>query len=270
MVDKMNKTLFFANIKATWGALAFIVFMLFIYVATAIAMYDPVSVEAMEDMFKILPQGMLKAFGFDNLGTNMTGYLGHYFYGFIMMVFPIIYIVIAANKLIAKHVDSGSMAYLLTTPNTRVRIGLTQAVYLLTSLAVIFIVDVGILIIMSEAMHPGLLEIGKFLMLNLVAYLALAVVCGIAFFFSCLFSDARYSLAFGAGLPVIFLVTKMVSEISEDLEWVRFLSVYSVVDIDKILENGTYAAVASLILLGVVVVLFGAAIRIFDRKSLAI
>lgn len=266
----MNKTLFLSNIKATLGPLAFVLFMLLIYVVTAIAMYDPLSIEAMEDMFNLLPEGMLKAFGFDNLGTNMTGYLGHYFYGFIMMVFPIIYIVIAGNKLIAKHVDSGSMAYLLTTPNTRIRIAVTQAVYLLTSLAVILVVDVGILILMSEAMHPGLLDIGKFLGLNLVAYLTLAVVCGISFFFSCLFSDTRYSLAFGAGLPVVFLVAKMVSEISADVEWIRFLSVYSVVNIDRILEDGTYVAVASLILFGVVLVLFGAAIRIFDKKSLAI
>ena len=266
----MNKTLFVADFKATWGVMAFIVFMLLIYVSTAVAMYDPTSIQKMEDMFNLLPEGMLKAFGFDNLGTNLTGYLGHYFYGFIMIVFPIIYIALAANKLIARHVDSGSMAYLLTTPNTRVRIATTQAVYLLASLAVIFVVDVGILMLMTESLHPGLLDVGRFLLLNLVTYLTLAVVAGIGFFFSCLFNEARYSLAVGAGVPIVFLLAKMISEISSDLEWVRFFSLYSILDVDRILSSNSYAFVTSLILLAVLLVLNTAAIRVFDRKSLAI
>ena len=266
----MNKKLLIYDIKATWGILAFIIVMLLIYVSTSVAMYDPASIENLEDMFKLLPQGMLKAFGFDNLGTDMTGYLGHYFYGFIMIVFPIIYIVMAANKLIAKHVDSGSMAYLLTTPNTRIRIAVTQAVYLLASLAFIFVIDVGILIIMSESMFRGLLDLGSFLALNLVTYLMLAVVSGIGFFFSCLFNDTRYSLALGGGLPMVFLVAKMVSEISVNLEWIRYFSLYSVLNVDKILSNNSYVVVSSLILATAVLVLYAAAIRLFDRKSLAI
>ena len=266
----MNRTLFIADFKSTWGILLFVIAMTLIYVTTSAAMYDPNSIEEMEAIFKLLPEGMLKAFGFDNLGTDLTGYMAHYLYGFIIIVFPIIYIVLASNKLIAKHVDSGSMAYLLTTPNTRTRIAATQAVYLLSSIAVIFVVDIGILIIMCESMFRGLLDIGRFLSLNLVTYLVLAVVSGIGFFFSCLFSDTRYSLAFGGGLPVLFLVAKMVSEIGAEVEWVRFLSLFSVLDIDRILNDGSYVLALSLILLGVLLVLFLSAIRLFDRKSLAV
>ena len=115
---------------ANWGIFAFVAGMLLIYVSTAVSMYDPSSIETMENMFKLLPEGMLKAFGFDTLGTDLTGYLAHYFYGFIIIVFPLIYIVLISNRLIAKHVDTGSMAYLLTTPNTRVRVAFTQAMYL--------------------------------------------------------------------------------------------------------------------------------------------
>ena len=266
----MNKALFVAHLQANWGVWLFVTLVLLIYVSTSVTMYDPTSIEKMEDMFKLLPEGMLKAFGFDNLGSDLTGYLGHYLYGFIIVIFPIIYIVLTSNKLIAKHVDSGSMAYLLTTPNSRAKIAANQAFYLLISLAALFMVDVGILIALSVSMFPGMLDVGKFLVLNLVTYLVLAVVCGVSFLFSCLFNDTRNSLAFGGGIPVAFFVIKMVSEISSDLDWLKYLTLYRIINIDRILVDGTYAVVSRLILIGAAAVLFLAAIRIFDRKSLAI
>ena len=266
----MNKALLVANLKGNWGVWLFVTLVLLIYISTSVTMYDPTSIEKMEAMFKLLPEGMLKAFGFDNLGSDLTGYLGHYLYGFIIVIFPIIYIVLTSNKLIAKHVDSGSMAYLLTTPNSRAKIAANQAFYLLISLAALLMVDVGILIALSVSMFPGMLDVGKFLALNLVTYLVLAVVCGISFLFSCLFNDTRRSLAFGGGIPVAFFVIKMVSEISSDLDWLKYLTLYRIINIDKILVDGTYAVVSSLILIGAAAVLFLAAIRIFDRKSLAI
>ena len=266
----MNKTLFVADLKANWQIILFIALFFMIYVTTSVAMYDPESVEKMEQMFNLLPKGMLRAFGFDNLGTDMTGYMGHYLYGFIAIVFPLIYIVIAANKLIAKHVDSGSMVYLLTTPATRVTVAVTQAVFHVFGLILIFVVDVGVLILLSVTMFPGLLDIGRFLVLNFVTIMALTVTGGIGFFFSCLFNDSRNAMAFGAGIPIAFFVLKMVSEIGEELETLKYFSLYSLVQIDKILGDPAYGVGMGLILLFVTLVFYGAGTVVFNRKSLAI
>lgn len=266
----MSKSLFVVDLKANWQIILFISLFVMIYVVTSVAMYDPVSVEKMEQMFSLLPEGMLKAFGFDNLGTDMTGYLGHYLYGFIVIVFPLIYIVISANKLMARHVDSGSMAYLLTTPVTRIRIATTQAVFHLFGLFFIFLIDVGTLLILSASMFPGLLDLGRFLSLNFGTIAALAVTGGISFFFSCLFNDSRNALALGAGIPVAFFVFKMVSEIGEELEALRYITVFSVIQTDRILADPTFGIATGLILLAVSVVLYGLGVTIFNKKSLAI
>lgn len=266
----MNKTLFLVNLKSNWGIMLFVALFLMIYVGTAVTMYDPESIDTMEQMFQLLPEGMLKAFGFDNLGTDLTGYLGHYLYGFIAIVFPLIYLIITSNKLVAKHVDSGSMAYLLTTPATRISVAVTQAVSLVFGLVVIFVVDVGILIALCLSMYPGLLDVGRFLVLNFTTLMALIVAGGVGFFFSCLFNDARYSLALGGGIPIAFFVFKMVSEIGEELASLKYLSLFSVVHIDKILEDPTYGVGVGLILFGVAVALYASATVVFNRKSLAI
>jgi len=266
----MNTTLFKSNIKSNWGIFAFIFGMLMIYASTSISMFNPESADAMNAMFDMLPEGMIKAFGFIDLGTNLTTYLAGYLYGFILVVFPIIYIIVIANNMIAKHVDKGSMAYLLATPNTRVKVASTQAMYLIVSLSVLMAGITGVLIAFSEGMWAGNLDIGAFLILNLVTLIILITVGGISFLFSCIFSDSKLSLAFGGGIPILFVVFQMVSELSDKIEFLKYFSLYTLLDAHRILEDSTYALNISLILLGASAILYGLGILIFNKKSLAI
>ena len=266
----MNWTLYKATFRANWVLALIFTLIIMIYVTTSAAMFDPDSVEAMDAMFSLLPEAMIKVFGFINLGTDLTTYISNYLYGFILIIFPMIYCIILANRLVAKHVDRGSMAYLLTTPNSRVRVASTQALYLVTSLAAVLIVVVAAAILMSELMFPGMLNVGSFLALNWLTYLGMLVVGGIGFLSSCLFNETRFSLAFGAGFPLLSLVSRMLSGLSEDIAWLEYLSVFSFLEIDKILADASYVLLPTLILLALAAVLYVTAVWIFDRKSLAL
>lgn len=266
----MNTTLFKSNIKSNWGIFTFVFGMLMIYVATSISMFNPESADAMNAMFDMLPEGMIKAFGFIDLGTNLTTYLAGYLYGFILVLFPIIYIIVVANNVVVKHVDKGSMAYLLATPNTRVKVASTQALYLVVSLAVLMMGITGALIGMSEITWAGELEIGPFLILNLVTLIILITVGGISFLSSCIFNDSKLSLAFGGGIPILFVVFQMVSELSDKIEFLKYFSLYTLLDAHRILQDSAYAWTISLILLGVCAVLYSLGVFIFNKKSLAI
>lgn len=266
----MNWALFKTTFRANWTIGLIFTLIIMIYVTTSVGMYDPENSDAIASMLDLLPEGMVKAMGFDKLGTELTEYISNYLYGFIMLTFPMIYGAIMSNRLIAKHVDSGAMAYLLTTPNSRVRIATTQALYLAVSLAAIIAIDVAVAIVMSASMFPGMLDVGGFLAVNWVTYLAMLVTAGIGFLGSCIFSDTRYSLAVGAGIPVLFLVTRMLSGLGESVEWMKYLSIFSFIRIEQILDGSGYTLIATLILAPAVAVLFVTAIRIFDRRSLAL
>lgn len=265
----MSGPLFKATLKSNWTITLTVTLFILIYISTSISMFDPKSAEFLDSMAKSLP-GFMKAIGFDNIGTELTPYLSNYLYGFIFLVFPFIYTSVTANRVMAKHVDSGSMAYILATPNTRNKVAFTQAVYLIISTITMFLVLFGIAVLMSTSMWPGMLKIGLFLALNIVTLSATLVVGGISFMFSCIFSDVRYSLAFGVGIPLLFVVFRMVHSLSDKIDWLKYLSVYTLVNIDKILSGGTYALFATLILLVTSAVLFAAGIIIFNKKSLVI
>lgn len=64
--------------------------------------------------------------------------VGSIFYKLAGLLLPIIYMIMASNNLIAGQVDSGSMAYVLSTSTKRATVVFTQAVYLIGSLLAMF------------------------------------------------------------------------------------------------------------------------------------
>lgn len=266
----MSWTLFKTTARANWPLLLVLTLILMIYVPTAIAMFNPESAEDMEAMLGLMPEAMIRAMGFVDLGTDLTRYLGNYLYGFIMLAFPTIYTVAIANRLVAKHVDSGSMAYLLTTPNTRVRIATTQAVYLAASLFVMILFATLVAIGMSEAMFAGHLDIGRFIALNWITFLSLLAAAGVSFLSSCAFGEIRFSLAFGAGVPALFFVFRMLSQLGGSTEWMRWLTVYSFVNVGRVLSDGPFVVLATIVLVPMAIALLATGIAVFNRKSLAL
>jgi len=266
----MNLTLFRVTARLNWliGLIIFAVMLM--YMATIISMFDPESMQGLLAMLETLPPGLVAAMGFDKLGTTLTSFLAGNYYGFIAIMFPMIYCIIIANRLVARHVDSGSMAYLLSTPNSRVTIVTTQALYLLGSITVLLGLVTAAGIAVSQAMFPGRLDTGGFLRLNLMTLLTFYAISGICFFFSCIFDETKYSLAYGAGIPIAFFVINMLANVSERYAWLRNFTIFTLLNPAQILAGDPFTVTAGLILTGIALVTYAAAIMVFNRRNLPI
>lgn len=266
----MNKTLFFASLKANWKLLLGMFLLLLMYQSIIIGMYDPDNAAAMASMIELLPQALSSAFGYDVIATDLTGHIGAFMYGFLMLIFPLIYIVPAANNLVARHVDRGSIAYILATPVTRLSIARTQAVFLISSTAALLISLVITSILYCEIAFPGNLVYSDYLLLNLVTISVHLVLAGIAFFASCFFNESRNSLMLGLGVPLVFLTFQMMSGVSEKLEVLKNLTLFGLIDVYKIFGDHGYALIISAILLAVAFILIVISVRVFEKRNLNI
>ena len=266
----MNKTLFLASLKANWKLLLATFALFMIYESTIMSMYDPDSAAGMNALVASLPPGMVSAFGFDGLHSDLSSFIGTYLYGFIYLIIPLVFIIPTSNNLIARHIDRGSMVYLLATPNTRPKIALTQAVFLYASTAVLLILTVATGILLAGLMFPGELQIGNYLLLNLVTVSMHLVLCGIALLASCLFNESRPAITLSVSIPLIFLLLHMMSSSGEKLDVLKYLTIFSVIDVQKIFSNHAFAWWSSLIMLGAAFLLMFASIRIFDKRSMNI
>ncbi len=136
--------------------------------------------------------------------------VGSIFYKLAGLLLPIIYMIMASNNLIAGQVDSGSMAYVLSTSTKRKTVVFTQAMYLIGSLLAMFMLTTVTgcvcLAIVGEEVD---LTYGKLLLLNLGAFLVLFALSGLNFFTSCYFDRNKRSMAIGGGLSIFALVAAM-------------------------------------------------------------
>ncbi|MEG1463036.1 MAG: hypothetical protein RSC48_07980, partial [Anaerorhabdus sp.] len=77
------------------------------------------------------------------------------------------------------------------------------------------------------------------------------------------------SIGFGAGIPLAFLLIKMLSGVSDKLDFLTKISIFGWYDPMKI-ASGEIAMTANIAYIVIAIVLFVAGIMIFKRKRLAV
>jgi ABC-2 type transport system permease protein len=261
-------SLFKATIKSNWVVFLIFFAVLLMYMVIMLGMYDPETMDAMNLYVEALPQGMMEAFGYDIPVTNLITFMAVYFYGFLVIMFPLIYCIILANRLVAVLVDRGSMAYLLATPNTRAKIVTTQGLYLAFSVSLLLALTAAVGIAFSEMIFPGEMDIPAFIKLNLVTIMLTLAISSICFFFSCIFNESKFSLAFGGGIPILFFIVNMLKNIGGNNEWLKYLTLYSLFDANAIVTGQQELITVCLPFAAMTIVLYSLGIIIFSRRNL--
>jgi len=263
----MSLTLFKNTLRRNWILLLIFFAVLTMYTAVMIFIYNPDDLKAIESMMEIFPKELFDAFGFSDVIGELTAYLASWLYGMLMFAFPMVYCIILGHRLVAKSVDNGSMAYLLSTPNSRVKIIITQGIYALLSVVVLFALLFGVGVAVSHLRFPDLLDIGAYLKLNVTTMIVNMVVMMITFFFSCLFNESRFSLGFGSGIPIAFMLMNMLGGVSEDVAILKDISIYGLYDPVELVK-GSDVLPQNLLYISIIVILFIASVIVFKRKRL--
>ncbi len=268
----MIKELMKHNIKENKVHFISILLIIMLYGSISVAMFDPSpdGLEAFQQMIDQMPESMINIFGFQNLNGPMVSYISNYLYGFIMIIFPIIYIILVGNRLVVRHIDKGSMVYILTMPYTRKRIITNQALFFVLSFIIIFVVNVGVVIGMSEIMFKGLLDIKLYLVLNFIALSVHLFMMGITFLISVIISDFQLSSGVTSGLLITTAVFNMLARLGDKVEFLKYLTPYSIVNVDYILEGNGNGVLGGIIMLILAIIVFVSSIKYFDRKSIII
>lgn len=265
----ISMPLFRHNMKVCALPCIIIFLVLAMYTSVIIYMYDPKFADMLNDYQQAMPE-IMSAVGMSGIASSLIEWMQIYLYGFIMLLFPLIFIIIAVNKLVMTYIDKGSVAGLLATPNSRGKIIVTQllSVYLWIVILMVLILATGL--VCSKAIFPGELEIKRYLCLNLGTLTLWIAVAGIAFFAACVCSEAKYYYLFGAGIPILFFLFQMMGNMGDKLKFFRYMTIYTLLPAEEIVAGNQGAVVPCLILLGISIGLWVAGCVVFTRKDLAV
>lgn len=261
-------SLFKHNVKSTlmiWGIMTAVFVM---YFAIILSMYDPEYLQSLEELLAMFPEAMIKAMNFDDFGTTLFSFMTGYMYGFLVFLFPLVVVIVVNHRLVASHVDSGSMAFLLASPNSRSKIIVTQIVFSIFANIMFFIVYTLLGLIICESMFPGEMDIPNFIMLNVYAIILYVALGGIGFFFSTLANDKSLSLGFGVGIPVAFLIFQMLADADESLVVFKYFSLFSLFDPKQVETNASYVLGTSAVLLAIGLAFYAISLVVFNKKNL--
>jgi ABC-2 type transport system permease protein len=263
----INRRLFKKGIQGSSVMVVIFMGVLAMYFTMLIYMFDPKLGETLQQMVAAMPQ-LMAMFNMDQAGSTLTSFVANYLYGFLMVLFPMVLVIMLANRLVAKLVDTGSMAYLLAAPRKRLTVVMTQWAVLQSALLAVILFCIAFGIAVSEVMFPGQLDMPAFLRLNIGAFLLHFAIGGICFFASCISNETRKSLAIGAGVPVLFYLISMLSNMGGKLDWMKYLTIISLFD-EVGLSHGESAAMAGLpILAGIGIVFYAAGMAAFVKRDL--
>lgn len=255
--------------KASYKLLLIFMGVLTMYGSMIIAMFDPDLGDSLALMAQSMPE-LFAAFGMLDVGATLVDFCANYLYGFLLVVFPLVFTVILSNRLVARYVDRGSMAYLLATPCTRRKLIATQITVLCGGLAILFCYVTVLCLAVSALLFPGEMDVKKFIFLNIGCYCLAVFLAGVCFLPSCLCNDNKLSTGIGAGLCIAFVLLQMLSQVGEKFEALRYATPLTLFNTDAILANESAAVWQCGILLffGLALMLCGQVI--FMRRDLPI
>lgn len=199
-------------------------------------------------LLSALPQEVSDALEEVGKADLYTLIVGSIFYKLAGLLLPIIYMIMASNNLISGQVDSGSMAYVLSTSTKRSTVVFTQAVYLIGSLFAMFcLTTVTGCVCLSLVSEDIQLTYGNLLLLNVGAFLVLFALSGLCFFTSCQFDRSKRSMAIGGGLSIFALVAAMLGLFGspvipsvvrlDSLNYFNYATIISLFDVVSIMDG---------------------------------
>ncbi len=238
------------------------------YLAAVEKMNTALTADIANSLLASLPQEVSDAIEDIGRADLYTLIVGSIFYKLAGLLLPIIYMIMAANNLISGQVDSGSMAYVLSTSTKRKTVVFTQALYLIGSLLVMFLLTTATGCVCLAIIDTEVdLTYGKLILLNVGAFLVLFALSGLNFFTSCYFDRSKRSMAIGGGLSIFALVAAMLGLFGSQvipkvvrlnaLNYFNYTTIISMFDVVSIMDGTVtfiwkFAILAALGIIGII------------------
>ena len=210
--------------------------------------------------------GFTAAFGMDKLSFGqLMGFYGIEC-GNVLGIGGGFFAALAGISVLANEEKERTAEFLLTHPISRVSIIAQKLLSVLTQVVVLNIVVVAVSLI-SAAVIDESFEMKEFILLHvayLIMQLEISCICfGISAFIR------RGSIGIGLGLALAFYFMNLVCNMTEQAEFLRYITPYAYAEASNIISDGKLDTV--LIVIGIIIAVIGAAVGFikYTKKDIA-
>lgn len=248
---------------------AIIAAVVILYACVIIGMYDPELGESLTLMRDAMPE-LFAAFGMADQGTTLLEFVVNYLHGFLLVVLPLVLVAVLTSRLVVRHVERGSIAYLLAQPVGRTRLMLSQACVLILCLVLLAVALTAFELAAAHAMFPGELVASDLVAVNVATFCLWLFLSGVCWAGACAFPNVSAARWAGVAVCTLFVLVQMLSGMGDELAWLADVTPLSLLDPLGVAsgEAGAVLGTAALAVLGVVLSSLG--IVAFSRRDLSV
>ena len=227
------------------------------------------NIEKIEDVMNIVPEALLRALDMESI-SSYEQFISAEYYGLFYLFILSAFVIIISINLLAKLVDRGSMAYLLSTRVSRVQIVITQITVLISGLFIVHLITflAGFIVANLSIDSANTIAFLEFFQINFVGFLLFVAIGSYSLLISALFNDERNAFALALGITFIFYALDMVGKIVIELDWLRNISLFSLYEPGQIASGDANVLFSSLIFIAISVTGYTLAITIFNKRNL--
>ena len=224
------------------------------------------SIQMMDEMMKIFPEEMLKAFNMDISSIDTAfGWLKTEGSVFVLLITGVYSGILGSNILLKEESDK-TVEYLNSVPVTRKKIVTTKIICGLLYI-IIMVVAIGIFNFIGLSLS-GDFDRKSYLLLSITPIFSSIVIFAICLFLSTFTHKTKKTLGISLGIVFASYFLNIISEMSESTEFLKYISVFTLADIRNVIINVSINSVMVALSIGITAVFMILAIIRYDRKEL--
>lgn len=264
----MTGSLVLKTLRERWRMATIFAGVIIAYALLIVAMYPTIG-KVKSDYAKNIPKAFAKFFGASTLNLDtFDKFVTIQFLSLMWVILVAAFVISMARRMVAGELKDGTLEFLLSQPVQRWKLLSVQAAMLLAAIVGFVLVTVGSIVAFCSAFGVSASFRG-YLAFILPACALYVAIGGYSILFSAIFRDPGRAAMAAAGLTLLFYLVNFAALYWDSVKSIGWFSIFKYYQPLAILQKPGLPVRDVLILCGLGLACFAAALWIFQRRDVA-
>lgn len=224
------------------------------------------NMQMMDEMMKIFPEEMLKAFNMDISSIDTAfGWLKTEGFVFVLLITGIYSGILGSNILLKEESDK-TIEYLNSVPVTRRKIVINKIICGLLYI-ILMVLAIGIFNFIGLTLS-GDFERKSYLLLSVTPLFSSIVIFAVCLFLSTFTHKTKKTLGISLGIVFASYFLNVISEMGESTEFLKYISIFTLADIRNVIVDVTINPLMVALAISITAIFMILTIIHYNRKEL--
>ena len=224
------------------------------------------NMEMMDEMMKMFPEEMLKAFNMDiSTIDSAFGWLKTEGFVFVLLITGIYSGILGSNILLKEESDK-TIEYLNSVPVTRKNIVINKILCGLLYI-ILMIAIIGIFNFIGLSLS-GEFDRKSYILLSITPIFSSIVIFAVCLFLSTFTHKTKKTIGISLGIVFASYFLNIISEMGESTEFLKYISIFTLADIRNVIINVSINPLMIVLTIGITAVFMILTVMHYEKKEL--